>query len=145
MENKSEQKKVLVRKYHTMCRRLGLDEETRKAMLAQYDVESSKDLSIAELTKLIIALGAELHNTPENKARKRVIGAAIGYLEANKEGFATWAQYAKVEYAKGAAVKASGMATAGADIDELFDRIPIETLVKISAMFNKMKKLTNKN
>lgn len=139
MENKSDLKKVLVQKYHTLCSRLGLDEETRKAMLAQYDAESSKDLSIAELIKVIVALGAELHDTPENKARKRVIASAIGYLEANKEGFDKWTSYAKVEYAKGAAIKAAGMAIEGADIDKTFNRIPLETLVKISAMFNKKK------
>lgn len=139
MENKSELTKELIQKYHTLCRRLGLDEETRKAMLAQYDAESSKDLSIAELTKVIVALGAELHDTPENKARKRVIGAAIGYFEAQKEGFATWTQYAKVEYAKGAAIKAAGMAIVGADIDKTFNLISLDTLVRISAMFNNKK------
>ena len=139
MENKSDLKKVLIQKYHTLCRRLGLDEETRKAMLAQYDAESSKDLSIAELTKVIVALGAELHDTPENKARKRVIASAISYLEANKEGFDMWTSYAKVEYAKGAAIKAAGMAIVGADIDKTFNLISLDTLVRISAMFNSKK------
>lgn len=136
MGNAVNMKTVLIRKYHTLCSRLGLDEATRQGILAQYGAESSKDLSVKELTNVIVALCNQLITTPEDRARKRVIGAAISYLESQKEGFVTWTSFAKVEYAKGAAVKAAGLATTGADIDKAFNEIPLETLVKISAMFN---------
>lgn len=139
MEQTTDIKKVLIKKYHALCLRLGLDEATKKALLSQFDAESSKDLSVAELVKVVNALGNQARGLDgrQNQWRKRVLGAIIGYMDIHKEGFMGWDGDSKIKYAKGTALKASGMTDT--DIDKAFNRIPLETLVKISAMFNKKK------
>ena len=87
------QKTGLLKKYHTLVGRCGIDKETQQMMLVQnYGVTSSRDLTAAQLLELCDLLDRELNPELEetwraasllDKARKRVLGAIGGWLKAN--------------------------------------------------------------
>ena len=57
---KTKQHYQLIRRYHTICNVLGLDEERRKEMLLlNFCVESSKELSITQLIEMCDRLNRE--------------------------------------------------------------------------------------
>ncbi len=130
MTQDSELKKVLIKKYHLLCSRLGLDKNAREAMLEQYGVASSKDLSTKQLSSLCLTLSSP---DKSNKLRKIVIGAIISFLDQEREGFKAWDSRRKIEYAKSTALNAAGMP------HESFNQIPEFKLRNIASMFNKMK------
>lgn len=45
--------KGLVKKYHTLCTILGLDDDAKRAILASWGVESSRDLSQHQLIDIL--------------------------------------------------------------------------------------------
>lgn len=76
------QKNALLRKFHTLLGRAGVDAESKEIMLAAYGVTTSKDLSVYELTELCGKLD-KLANPDAHAAdkwRKRVIAAIAAYL-----------------------------------------------------------------
>jgi len=81
----SENKKTkLLKKYHTLLRMQGVDNEAKMAMLAGYGVKSSKDLTIAQLVDIIVKLeGGGTEQKSKNVLdiyRKRVFAAAYAWL-----------------------------------------------------------------
>ena len=83
------QKNALLRKFHALLRKAGVNNDEKMVMLAGYGVESSKDMSVYELTELCHKLDMRTNKSAEeaNKWRKRVMGAIGGYLRAmGKEG-----------------------------------------------------------
>lgn len=77
------QKNHLVKKFHILLGKAGVDNEGKLSMLASYGVQSSKDLNVYELTELCGKL--DLMVNPVLKEadvwRKRVIAAIGKYLE----------------------------------------------------------------
>lgn len=73
------QRNLLLKKFHTLLGVAGIDQENKEVILAQYGVESSRDLSIAQLTEVCSLVEGMVH--PEinetNQWRRRVI-ATIG-------------------------------------------------------------------
>lgn len=117
--------KWLLRKFHSLCYRLNLSADDKLAMLSAYDVESSVDLSNAELTELCDRLNEILN--PEDakldKMRKRVLAAIGGWLRMIGKGDEG------MSYIKGVACQA-------AKVDN-FNKISLERLTTIYNMFLK--------
>ncbi len=80
----AQQQKWLLKKFHTLCARLNMDADMKLALISGYGVESSKDLTNAELLELCDHLNEILNpeDAKTDKMRKRVI-AAIGRLAAH--------------------------------------------------------------
>lgn len=119
-----QQHKWLLRKFHSLCSRLGLDAETKLAMIGGYGVESSKDMSNAELTELCRRLEESLdpEGAKREQLKRRVMGAIGGWLRLiGKE--------ADLNYIKSVACRAAGV--------ENFNRIPTEKLRNIYSLFLK--------
>lgn len=80
-----EQKNRLLRKFHRLLVECGAGSEEKAAMLASYGVESSRDLTVYELTELCnridLMLPARQAAIEADKWRKRVMGAIGGWLE----------------------------------------------------------------
>lgn len=117
--------KGLLKKFHALCTVLGLDEEAKRAILASWGVESSRDLSQHQLIDLCAKLSElvdEKQGTARlDKLRKQVI-AAIG-LWLRETG-----QAESVAKIKGIAERASGYSD--------FNKIPRERLRNLIATFN---------
>lgn len=130
------QKAALIRKYHTLCTKIGISEDDRREMLANnYGVESSKDLFIEELQHLCDALDAEV-NKKEMKlqeARKRVFGAVGGWLNMLYGNTSNTAEY----HDRAAKIKAIACRQTGIDS---FEKIPIERLTNVSFLFSNKQK-----
>ena len=120
--------KWLLRKFHSLCYRLNLSADDKLAMLSAYDVESSVDLSNAELTELCDRLNEILN--PEDakldKMRKRVLAAIGGWLRMIGKGDEG------MNYIKGVACQA-------VKVDN-FNKISLERLTTIYNMFLKKKR-----
>lgn len=75
-------RKVLIRRYHTLCNRLGMQPDDRRALLEPYEVESSTQLTARQLEELCSKLDRELH--PDIKKldtwRKRLMASIGGWL-----------------------------------------------------------------
>lgn len=78
------QKNALLRKFHALLRKAGVNNEEKMVMLASYGVQSSKDMSVYELTELCHKLDMRTNKSAAeaNKWRKRVMAAIGGYLRA---------------------------------------------------------------
>ena len=48
------ERQQLTRRYHTLCRQLGMTAEERLNLLSAYGVQTSLDLSLTDLQKLVI-------------------------------------------------------------------------------------------
>ena len=61
-ENKTMDKihRGLLKKYHTLCTVLGLDDEAKRAILASWGVESSRDLTQHQLIDICGKLSAQV-------------------------------------------------------------------------------------
>jgi hypothetical protein len=72
----------LLRRFHTLCSRLGLASYTKIAMIESYGVTSSRDLNCQQLEELCKKLEFELN--PELRSldewRKRVMASIGGWL-----------------------------------------------------------------
>lgn len=117
--------KWLLRKFHTLCLRLGLDADSKLALISGYGVESSKDLTNSELTELCDRLNDILNpaDARTDKLRKRVIAAIGGWLRLIGKG------NEGIDYIKGVACRAAGV--------ENFNKISPERLGNIYNMFLK--------
>lgn len=83
------QKNALLRKFHALLRKAGVNNDEKMVMLAGYGVESSKDMSVYELTELCHKLDMRTSKSAAeaDRWRKRVMGAIGGYLRSmGKEG-----------------------------------------------------------
>lgn len=120
--------KWLLKKFHTLCTRLNLDADMKLALLSGYGVESSKDLSNAELTELCDHLNDILNpeDAKRDKVRKRVIAAIGGWLRLIGKGDEG------VDYIKSVACRAAKT--------ENFNQISYDRLTTIYNMFLKRQK-----
>lgn len=121
-------KKWLLKKYHSLCFRLGMSADDKLALLSGYGVESSVDLSNEELTKICDYLNDIINpeDAKRDKMRKRVIAAIGGWLRLIGKGDEG------IDYIKGVACRA-------AKVDN-FNRITLERLTTLYNMFLKRQK-----
>jgi len=118
---------LLIKRYHTLASKLGLDKADKAAILESFGVESSLDLSVQELLELCNVL--ERDNNPKapvlDKLRKQVMGSIGGWLK-------TISQDSDASKIKAIACKATG--------HRRFNDIPAERLRNIYHTFlNKQK------
>ncbi|MCM1220897.1 MAG: regulatory protein GemA [Lachnospiraceae bacterium] len=117
--------KGLLKKYHTLCTVLGLDDEAKRAILQSWGVESSRDLSQHQLIDICAKLSArvdEKQGTARlDKLRKQVIAAIGSWLRET-------GQEQNISKIKAIAQRASGYAD--------FNKIPRERLRNLIATFN---------
>lgn len=121
------QKRSLVKRFHTLLGKCGIGNEEKALMLAQYGVESSRDLNLHELLEICTALDrlANPQLAEADKWRKRLIAAIGGWLKAmSKEN--------NLEMIKGIACRAAGVVS--------FNRIPTERLRSLYYAFQKKQK-----
>lgn len=120
--------KWLLKKFHTLCTKLNLDADMKLALLSGYGVESSKDLTNAELTELCDHLNDILNpeDAKRDKMRKRVIASIGGWLRMIGKGDEG------IGYIKGVACQA-------AKVDN-FNKITLERLTTIYNMFLRKQK-----
>lgn len=117
----------LVKRYHTIATRIGLDKSDRDLIMESYGVESSIDLSVDELEELCAAL--EKDHSPKaavlDKLRKQVMASIGGWLR-------TISQESDAQRIKAIACRATG--------HKRFNDIPAERLRNIYHTFlNKQK------
>jgi len=78
------QHKWMLKRFHTLCSGLKMDEETKRGIVHAYGKESSKDLTAKELTELCVKLEKDLN--PEfaemDVWRKRLIKVVGEWLKA---------------------------------------------------------------
>lgn len=124
----AQQQKCLLKKFHTLCARLNMDADMKLALISGYGVESSKDLTNAELLELCDHLNEILNpeDAKTDKMRKRVIAAIGGWLRMIGKGDEG------INYIKGVACQA-------AKVDN-FNKIPLERLTTIYNMFLRKQK-----
>ena len=115
----------LLKKFHTLCTVLGLDDEAKRAMLASWGVESSRDLSQHQLIDICAKLSEQVDHKQGtarlDKLRKQVIASIGRWLR--KTG-----QAEGISKIKGIAMRASGYND--------FNKIPRERLRNLIATFN---------
>jgi len=136
--NENRKKAGLIRKYHTLCGKLGMSDEDKRDMLFDnYGAESSKELSLDELKDLCEALGADANKEQIKlqEARNRVFGAVGGWLDivqgrVLKNDIVKYRD--RVEKIKSIACRQTGYKD--------FNRIPIERLQNVSFLFSKKQK-----
>lgn len=117
----------LVKKYHTLATKLGLDKADKAAIMESYGVSSSLDLSVNELVELCTVL--ERDNNPKvlqlDKLRKQVMASIGGWLQ-------TISQEGGADRIKAIACRATG--------NRRFNDIPAERLRNIyHAFLNKQR------
>ena len=78
------QKNALLRKFHALLRKAGVNNEEKMVLLAGYGVESSKDMSVYDLTELCHKLDMRTNRSAAeaDRWRKRVMAAIGGYLRS---------------------------------------------------------------
>lgn len=117
----------LVKRYHTLATKIGLDKHDKAAIMESYGVESSLDLSVNELLELCAQLEKDSNpRAPElDKLRKQVMASIGGWLR-------TISQESDAQRIKGIACRATG--------HKYFNDIPAERLRNIYYTFlNKQK------
>lgn len=115
----------LLKKFHTLCTVLGLDNEAKRAMLASWGVDSSRDLSQHQLIDICAKLSEQVDHKQGtarlDKLRKQVIAAIGRWLRET-------GQTESISKIKGIATRASGYSD--------FNKIPRERLRNLIATFN---------
>lgn len=127
MENKTMDQihRDILRKFHTLCSKLGLTDEEKRAIVESYNVGSSRDIDTHDLIDICARLSDDLNKKSGSgdvdKLRKRAMAAIGGYLRAiGKESNAS--------IIKGIACRATGHTD--------FNKIPRERLRNLIALFN---------
>lgn len=125
----TQSKEKLIRLYHTLATRHHLGDDERRVFLSSWNVESSKDMSVAQLAEACKALSGAMIDTSLDKYRKRVIASIFGW-------FKLIGKQVDVEYAKGVACQASGY--------KRFNSIPKDKLISIYNTFTHKAKIFDK-
>ncbi len=122
------QKRQLIKKFHVLLGKAELGNYEKEAMLAGYGVESTKDLTVYELTELCIKLDKIAHpaQAESDKLRKRLIASISAYRHA-MSGVAPSIEEIKAIACRAAKVK-------------YFNRISDERLRSLYNAFNRMRK-----
>lgn len=126
--------KGVLKKYHTLCAKLGMTEYEKRAIVASYGVSSSKEIDTHDLIDICASLSRQLGENKGdemNTLRKRAMASIGGYLrQINHESNA--------EIIKGIACRSTGYAE--------FNKIPAERLRNLYNTFrNKQKDMTAAN
>lgn len=121
------QQKWLLRQFHTLCTRLGMTEEEKRALIDGYGVESSKDIDNHDLMNLCHTLELQLNKGAKeaDALRKRVIAAIGGWLRLTGKSH-------NIDTIKSIACRASGYSD--------FNKIPTERLRNLYNCFLKKQK-----
>lgn len=121
------QQKWLLRQFHTLCTRLGMTEEEKRALIEGYGVESSKDIDNHDLMNLCHTLELQLNKGAReaDALRKRVIAAIGGWLRLTGKSH-------NIDTIKSIACRASGYSD--------FNKIPTERLRNLYNCFLKKQK-----
>lgn len=124
------QQKYLLKKFHVLLAKAGINRETKLLMISRFGVETSKDLEAYQLLELCNGLEQALNPKAEqlDKERKRVMACIGGWLKLMaKEG--------NITIIKGIACRAAET--------ESFNDIPLERLRSIYYAFIKKQKDLN--
>jgi GH18 family chitinase len=121
------QKNALLKKFHTLCGQQHIDNDTKHMMiLANYGVESSKDLNAFQLLELCSSLDKGQQQKDElDKKRKQLIASIGGWLRA-------MGMTDNIDKIKSIACRASECSD--------FNRIPKERLNSLYYAFKKAQK-----
>lgn len=116
----------LIRKYHTLANKALLSPAAREGILAGYGVESSADLSVAELIQLCAQVEgiATEYFTEQDKWRKRLYAAIATYLRLMRKPVTD------------AEIKAIACRAAGMEDSRDFNKIPKDRLCSLYNAFN---------
>ena len=118
--------KDLVKKYHTLAGQLGMTDADKRALLSQYNVESSVDLSQHQLIDVCACLSREIERRDGHQSmdalRKRLISVVGKYLKACGKS------EVNISYIKGVACRSCGIRE--------FNRIPRERLRSLYGAYN---------
>ena len=118
----------VLRKFHTLCSRLGLTEAEKRAIVESFGVESSADIDTHALIDVCASLSKQLEGDKGDqmdKLRKRAMAAIGGYLrKIDKESNA--------EIIKGIACRSTGY--------QSFNKIPAERLRNLYNTFRNKQK-----
>ncbi len=118
--------KDLVKKYHTLAGQLGMTDEDKRALLSQYNVESSVDLSQHQLVDVCACLARELDKRDGRDSmdtlRKRLIAVVGKFLAMCGKGEVT------ISYIKATACRSCGIRE--------FNRIPRQRLRSLYFAYN---------
>lgn len=125
------QKKALIKKYHVLAAKAGMDEDARKDFLSSFGATSSKDLNAHDLIEVCNILDKQVNPTAAELDlwRKRVIASIGGYLRQ------VGLQGNNVDYIKGIACQSAGC--------KYFNKISIEKLRSIYYTFLNKQKVAN--
>lgn len=123
-ENKEQNR--LLKRFHTLLGKAGISRAGKEGLLAGYGVESSKDLSVAELIQCCNYLDMQLNPklAELDAARKRLMASIGGWLRAMHVNH-------DAKYIKAVACRAAKR--------DNFNEIPFVQLRSLYASFNKMK------
>ncbi len=115
----------LLKRFHTLCGIAGVDNDAKQVILAQYGVESSKDLTNYELIEVCNRLDKQASPAFQEKDmwRKRLINAIGRYLEASGK------DKSDIEMIKSIACRAAQTA--------YFNQIPLDRLRSLYNAFSK--------
>lgn len=129
--------KPLLKKFHTICGSLGINESEKKQLISGYGVDSSRDLSARDLIDICNKLEAD--SKPEviklDTERKRVFGAIGGWFDLiyGKVSKSDTSKYNKrIKLIKATACRQTGHDT--------FNAIPVERLRNIYHTFSNKQK-----
>lgn len=120
-------KTLILKKFHTMCGKAGINEDQKREMIAAYGVSSSRDLTARELLDLCDAIDGVMNKeaVETDKWRKRIIASIFGWRKAmGKETSMT---------------EVKAIACRAADV-EYFNAIPLERLRSLYYAFSKKTK-----
>lgn len=119
-------RETLIRRYHTIATRIGMCDEERKAFLSAWGVESSKNLTDAQLVEVCRALADFSFDHSGDKWRKRVIASVFNW-------FAMIGKPVTMDYVKGVSCRASGC--------KGFNEIPVDKLRSLYHTFTHKSKI----
>lgn len=121
------EQKRLLKKFHALLGAAGIDQEGKLSLLAQYGVESSKDLTAYELLEICnkLALQSDPQMAALDKNRKRLIASIYSWREA-------MGCKSNINEVKGIACRAAGVAE--------FNHINNEKLRSLYSAFTKKTK-----
>ena len=118
-------KKQLIKKFHTLLAKAGIDENGKIGLLWSYGVSSSTELDIADLVDICERVEAMTSKDNADIWRKRLIASIDGYLKITN-------QERNIDIIKAIAVRASGF--------ESFNKIPVSRLRNLYYAFNDKQK-----
>ena len=122
-----QQQKWLLKKFHTLCTKLGMKDYEKRALVESFGVESSKDLDNHQLIDLVhtLEMKADPKANEGNILRKRVIAAIGAWLRVS-------GREENMDLIKGIACRATGY--------DSFNKIPNERLRNIYCAFSQKTK-----